>query len=381
MTEWLDFFRDLVAPGTNVSVMEWTIRVFLVVTTIIAIGAALSFAVRLLVKQAAKTATDWDDVLLQSLRLPLTLLIWIVGLTYVAEWFWDTSAHAELLTLAANVRALGVIFCLVLFLLRFLKGGEDVYLRRKQARDEYVDLAGVRAVNKLLKASVIITGVLMVLNTMGYSISGVLAFGGIGGIAVGFAAKDLLSNFFGGLMVYLDRPFIEGDWIRSPDRDIEGTVEHIGWRQTRIRSFARYPIYVPNSVFAQITIENPSRMECRRIHEVVGVRYDDLAKVGEMTKAIREMLQNHPEIDSGKTLIVNLNRFNDSSLDIMVYTYTRTTEWVNFHEVQQDVMLKVAEVVERCGGEIAFPTRTLHWAGEGAGERHDKNGTTLRSRA
>ena len=104
------------------------------------------------------------------------------------------------------------------------------------------------------------------MQALGYSISGVLAFGGIGGIAVGFAAKDLLANFFGGLMIYLDRPFSVGDWIRSPDKNIEGTVEEIGWRLTRIRTFDKRPLYVPNSTFTQISVENPSRMLNRRIY-------------------------------------------------------------------------------------------------------------------
>ena len=90
------------------------------------------------------------------------------------------------------------------------------------------------------------------MQTLGFSVSGVMAFGGIGGIAIGFAAKDLLANFFGALTIYLDRPFSEGDWIRSPDREIEGIVENIGWRLTVIRSFDKRPIYVPNSVFASI---------------------------------------------------------------------------------------------------------------------------------
>ncbi len=347
------------APSADASLMEWTVRMFISVVVVVTVGVVLSFIVGRLIAQAGKTANDWDDVLFKSMQLPVTLLIWVVGLTYTAELFWGFTDES-LLALASNLRALGVIFCFVLFLLRFLGMGEDIFLRRKEERDEEVDRAGVRAINKILKASVIITGVLMLLNTMGYSISGVLAFGGIGGIAVGFAAKDLLANFFGGLMVYLDRPFVEGDWIRSPDRELEGTVEHIGWRQTRIRSFARYPIYVPNSIFTQVAIENPSRMECRRIHEVVGVRYDDMPKVNDIVAAIREMLKTHPDMDTDQVLIVNLNEFNASSVDIMIYTYTKTTEWVRYHEVKQDVMLKVAEIIERHGGEIAYPTRTVH---------------------
>ena len=190
----------------------------------------------------------------------------------------------------------------------------------------------------------------------------VLAFGGIGGIAVGFAAKDLLANFFGGLMVYLDRPFVVGDWVRSPDKEIEGTVEEIGWRLTRIRTFDKRPLYVPNGIFAQIAVENPSRMSNRRIKEIVGVRYDDVGKVAAIVADIKDMLRAHPEIDQQQTLIVNFDQFSSSSLDILVYTFTRTTVWVSYHEIKQDVLLKIADIVAGHGAEMAFPTRTVHLA-------------------
>ena len=201
---------------------------------------------------------------------------------------------------------------------------------------------------------------LTALQTLGFSISGVLAFGGVGGIAVGFAAKDLLANFFGGFIIHLDRPFKVGDWIRSPDRNIEGTVEHIGWRLTTIRTFDKRPLYVPNAVFTTIAVENPSRMTNRRISETIGIRYADVHSMQKIVEEIREMLKNHEEIDSNQTLIVNFLAFNASSLDIMLYTFTKTTEWVRFHEIKEDVLLKVSDIIESHGAEIAFPTRTLH---------------------
>ena len=223
-----------------------------------------------------------------------------------------------------------------------------------------MDKTTVDAISKLLRVSVFITASLVVLQTLGYSISGVLAFGGIGGIAVGFAAKDLLANFFGGLTIYLDRPFAVGDWVRSPDREIEGTVEDIGWRLTCIRTFDKRPLYVPNSIFTTIAVENPSRMQNRRIYETVGIRYDDSAKMGTIVEKVKNMLLNHKEIDTTKTMIVNFNAFAPSSLDFFVYTYTKTTNWVRFHEIKQDVMLKIMEIVENEGAEIAFPTSTVH---------------------
>ena len=162
---------------------------------------------------------------------------------------------------------------------------------------------------------------MVALQSFGYSISGVLAFGGIGGIAVGFAARDLLANFFGGMMIYMDRPFNVGDWVRSPDKEIEGTVEKIGWRLTTIRTFDKRPLYVPNSIFNNISVENPSRMSNRRIKETIGIRYDDLSKMEKIISDVKKMLKQHTDIDTTKTLIVNFNEFAPSSLDFFIYTY------------------------------------------------------------
>ena len=202
--------------------------------------------------------------------------------------------------------------------------------------------------------------ILTVMQLFDYSVSGLLAFGGIGGIAVGFAAKDLLANFFGGLMIYLDRPFSVGDWIRSPDKEIEGTVEDIGWRLTRIRTFDKRPLYIPNSIFASISVENPSRMSNRRIYEKIGIRYDDVSKMNTIVTEVKLMLQKHEQIDNEQTLMVNFNKFSESSIDFFIYTFTKTTDWVYFHEIKQEILLKVAEIIENAGAEVAFPTSTIH---------------------
>jgi small-conductance mechanosensitive channel len=207
---------------------------------------------------------------------------------------------------------------------------------------------------------VVVLAVLTAAQTLEFKITGLLALGGVGGIAVGFAAKDLLANFFGGLTIYLDRPFSVGEWIRSPDKSIEGTVEYISWRHTRVRAFNKNPIYVPNAVFTSIVVENPSRMSHRRIRETLGLRYDDFAVVAPIVADIKEMLRAHEGIDATQTLIVNFNQFGASSLDILIYTFTRTIVWVEYHAVKQDVLLKIGEIVARHGAEIAFPTHTVH---------------------
>ncbi|MCA2428940.1 mechanosensitive ion channel family protein, partial [Vibrio chemaguriensis] len=237
---------------------------------------------------------------------------------------------------------------------RLITNIEDFVLEQKN-RDETT----VQAIAKVGRLFIITIGVLTIMQAFGLSLSGLLTFGGVGGLIVGLAAKDLLSNFFGGLMIYFDRPFKVGDWIRSPDRQIEGTVERIGWRMTSIRTFDKRPLYVPNSVFSNIVVENPSRMLNRRIYEVVGLRYDDADKVPEIITAVREMLKNHKDIDTRQTLIVNFDTFGPSSLNFFIYTFTKTVNWVRYHEVKQDVLLKVVGIIKEHNADIAFPTQTL----------------------
>ena len=307
--------------------------------------------------KAEKTKNVWDDAIIDSIKKPISLIIWAAGLYLAAEIIQEATG-AVIFNAVGPLRDTVIIGALAWFLVRLIKHGEQKLVEGEKA----VDPTTVDAIAKLLKVSVVITSLLVVLQTLGFSISGVLAFGGIGGVAVGFAAKDLLANFFGGLTIYLDRPFAVGDWIRSPDRDIEGTVEQIGWRLTRIRTFDKRPLYVPNSTFTTIAVENPSRMLNRRIYETIGIRYDDAGKMGTIVDKVKDMLTNHPEIDTRQTMIVNFNAFAPSSLDFFVYTFTKTTDWIYYHEVKQDVMLKIVDIIEKEGAECAFPTSTIHLA-------------------
>jgi len=256
------------------------------------------------------------------------------------------------------VRDVGVLLCITWFVLGIIRGAENMYI----ATSERLDETTAHALGKLLRLVVFITAGLVILQTLGYSISGVLAMGGVGGIAIGFAAKDLLANFFGGLIVYLDRPFAVGDWIRSPDREIEGTVEKIGWRVTQIRNFQSQPMYVPNSVFTTVIVENPSRMKNRRLYETIGLRYSDLTNMDKVVSEVETMLKQHEAIDANKTMMVNFNTFGASSLDFFIYCFTHTTRWVEFHEIKQDVMLRIADIINANHAEIAFPTSTIHLA-------------------
>jgi MscS family membrane protein len=345
----------------------WVAQVFAVVLVTLIIGSIVRRFVRHLIARSKATHVLLDDALFEALDGPARGLVWVVGLTFAAEVAPAADLAGEqaeyLISYIPGLRNLGILGMLTWFLLRFARGYEDHYIEYQQAKGEPTDVTLVHAVGKLVRASVAITATLVGLQTIGIDTTGLLAFGGVGGLAVGLAAQDLLANVFGGVTIYLDRPFSVGDWIRSPDQEVEGTVEQIGWRRTVIRTFDKRPLYVPNSAFTKISVENPSRMRNRRIYETIGVRYDDVNRLAPILTDVRAYLQSSPHIDTSQTLMVNFNQFGASSLDFFVYCFTRTTVWTEYHQVKEEVLLHISSIIEGHEAEIAFPTRTLHVAG------------------
>jgi len=338
---------------------SWLWQVMVVISVIFAINIGAYFLLRHIERIAARTPSVWDDALIKAARLPVTLLLWTLGAA-VALRIVHQHVGIPFFDWVAPSRNVLVISALAWLLIRLIRNAAQNVYTLRLAEEESVDRTTVDALSKLGRICVVVIAVLSILQTLGVSLAGVLAFGGIGGIAVGFAAKDLFANLLGGLTIYLDRPFTVGEWIRSPDKNIEGTVEQIGWRNTRIRAFNKNAIYVPNAVFSNIVVENPSRMTHRRIKETIGLRYQDIDKMAAIVADVKAMLRNHPEIDNDVTLIVNFTTFADSSLNFFIYTFTKTREWVFYHQVKQDVLLRIAQIIRDHGAEIAFPTRSLH---------------------
>ncbi|EAW39398.1 small-conductance mechanosensitive channel [marine gamma proteobacterium HTCC2080] len=307
-------------------------------------------------RSAERSAMRWDNVLTDALMRPSKWAIWLL-VVYLSLGLFEGAD--QLRTLVRQAADTALILLLAWIAQRALKGAEAELLSEHRGKRQSDDRATIRASLRLIRISVGIVVLLMVLQSLGVSVSGLLAFGGIGGIAVGFAARDLLANFLGGLSIYLDRPFTVGDWIRSPDREIEGTVEDIGWRMTRIRTFDQRPLYIPNSIFSSVAVENPSRMNNRRIYETIGIRYDDVAVMGRIVADVKAMLESHEAIDLSRTLMVNFVACGPSSLDFFIYAFTKTTDWATFHAIKQEVLLKVLSIISAQGAEVAFPTRTL----------------------
>ena len=354
---------ELIEPLRNwLTTHEHTWSVVVLLGTLL-LSLATRFVFARLVRRAGRNTTPWDEAIIDALGPPLRLFIWIVGLT-IAFRLSGFEVEETVHRAVRQARNIGIIAATSWFMLRMVNRGHDILVAQGEQDDESnsYDVSAVDATAKLLKLVVAIAAALAIMQTAGVSIAGVLTFGGIGGIAVGFAAKDLLANFFGGLMIYLDKPFKLGDWIKSPDRELEGVVEQIGWRITVIRNFENRPLYVPNATFSTIAIENVSRMTNRRIYETIGVRYDDGTRLDDIVSEVTAYLKEHEEIDQSQTLLVTFTAFGPSSLDFFVYCYTKTVSGPRYWRVKQQVLLDILGIIEKNGAECAFPTTTLHIA-------------------
>ncbi len=306
----------------------------------------------------SRTKTELDDILIEAIHKPVEFLIVIIGLGLS---LWTLGLPVE----PVNIQNGAVILMKILLTADILW----LFFRILDAISTYLMTAAAKTENRLddhlvplfRKSSKVFLGILgfvMLIQNLGYSVSGLLAGLGIGGLAVGLAAKDTLANVFGSIAILLDHPFSIGDWIAGSK--FEGVVEEIGFRSTRIRTFAKTQISIPNQVLANTTVNNFSRMPRRRIKFNLGVTYKTSAD--EMEKAvigIRKILTDMPEIHND-FFLVNFTDFGASSLDILVYCFTKTTDWADHLQARQDLLLQIMRYLESLDLEVAFPTRSIY---------------------
>lgn len=322
------------------------------------IGRRLVWAMfdRFAKRLAARTRSDLDDLLIEAIGRPAAWSVVVVGL------YLSLNALRPPAVVAAwggEALALGVTALISWLMFRLVNVLTGVLHRWAERTDSTLDDQLVPLVSKAAKVTVGMLATLLALQNLGYSISGLIAGLGVGGLAVALAAQKTLSDLFGSVMLLVDRPFTVGDWIKSPDGSIEGVVEEIGFRSTKVRTFEKTLIYVPNSRLADFIIDNIDRRSIRRVWITIGVTYKTTPD--QMTDAlarIKEILRSHQGVDQDFYLI-RFTDFGESSLDIMVYYFANTTVWDDYLAVREDVNLKIMRIIEDLGLEIAYPTRTI----------------------
>jgi MscS family membrane protein len=217
----------------------------------------------------------------------------------------------------------------------------------------------VPIVRKSLKLVVSIIGTVFILQNLNVDVGSLLAGLGLGGLAFALAAKDTVANFFGSIMIFIDKPFHVGDWIQIGD-DVEGTVEEVGFRTTRVRTFYNSMLTVPNARVTDSCVDNLGARQYRRYKADLSLTYNTPpAKISAFCEGVRQLIESLPGMRKDFYL-VEFTEFGDSGLNIMVYSFMHTPDWDTELRVRTNFNLAILQLAEDLGVEFAFPTRTLH---------------------
>lgn len=349
------------SSSTFVNLKQLGIAFLFVLGGLIGRRLLIIFMSRFVSRVTSRSETDVDDLVVEAIERPVGWVVVVVGLYLAAETFQPPPYVQEWLD-----RGLALVISVLLtwLMLRLVDVLAGVMHRWAERTDSALDDQLVPLVSKAAKVAVAIMAGLLVLQNMGYSISGLIAGLGVGGLAVALAAQKTVADLFGAVMLLVDRPFTIGDWVKSPDGAIEGVVEEVGFRSTRIRTFEKTLINVPNSRLADFVIDNMNRRPIRRVWITVGLTYSTTSKqMAAALESIKAILAAHDGVDQ-EFMLVRFTDFGSSSLDIMVYYFTKSIVWDEYLAVREDVNLKIMDALESLDLEIAFPTRTVHLAHE-----------------
>jgi len=358
MTIWTDLQNMLLL---DIPASRWIAALLILFITIVGRQWLLWLFERLTRSIAKRTATHLDNVLLEAAEKPAGWLLYTLGILATIHILNPPEVAFPLVSL---VDTLGRILSLAIsawFLWRLIDGLSSYFSAKAAQTESSLDDQLVPFITKTLKIFIVITAVLVIAQNMGYSISGLIASLGIGGIAVAMAARDTIANVFGSIMILVDRPFTIGDWVKAGD--FEGVVEEIGFRSTRIRTFEHTLVNVPNSLLANMVIDNIDARSKRRIKMRIGLTYSTTpAQMQQAIEGIEAILTQHPGVDQNFKL-VKFDEFADSSLSIFLYYFSADKNWAAYLQVRQEVNMQIMQLLESMQLDFAFPTRTVHLQG------------------
>lgn len=306
-------------------------------------------------KIASKTQTTLDDELIHSMAKPLSFIPVIFAI-YIAKEYIEVS---ETISTLAN-KLMGSLTILIIFwilfniikpLTRFIEKLENIF-----------DKSFISWIVKAIKIAFVFIGAATILEIWGIKIGPIIAGLGLFGVAVALGAQDLFKNLISGILILSERRFKIGDWVKV-NGVVEGTVENIGFRSTRIRRFDKSPVFVPNAHLSDNCVTNFSEMTFRRISWTIGLEYrTTTGQLQKIRDGIKDFLMGdvafvHPP---EAPLFVYIDKFSDSSIDLMLYCFTRTTQWQHWLEVKERLALQIIDIVNDANAGFAFPSQSIY---------------------
>ena len=345
-----DFFREQFfnIPLGNIIGAFFSFFFFLVLRKLFA-----NLVINVLHPFTKTTKINYDERIILALKGPLTFLFIIIGIRlFFALLFLET----EFINMIINSMIAYNVFWAIMELTYALRG--LVYRFTARFNPELSHEMG-NFILAFIRGIIIAVGLGVVLQVWGINVAGLVAGLGIGGLAFALAAKDTAANLFGSIALLFDKSIRIGEWIKIGE--VEGVVEDIGMRTTKIRSFGKSLIMLPNQMIANSPIQNFSRRGVRRIKMTIGLTYNtNSQQIENILAEIRTMLRSHEGIAQKETMLVNFTSFDDSSLGIFIYTFTNTANWAKYMDIKEDINLKIMKIVEENNSSFAFPSQSLY---------------------
>jgi len=356
INEFWQMVQDVWNNGLwGIDIGRYIIAICIILIFLIFRRILMHAAVNRIKKLASKTQTDLDDKIIHAAEAPLQFIPVILGI-YCAAAYLPLQGEVELVT-ERTVRSM-IVFTIFWTL---VKVTDPLSFILKKV-EELFSTSMVDWLIKAIKASFIFLGAATILEIWGIKIGPIIAGLGLFGVAVALGAQDLFKNLISGILVIGERRFNPGDWIRV-EGIVEGTVESIGFRSTLVRRFDKAPVYVPNSKLSDHAVINFSAMTHRRIYWKIGVEY---RTTKEQLRIIRDQIEQYilSEDDFAKPpdvpIFVRIDAFNDSSIDIMVYCFTKSTVWGTWLEIKEKLAYHIKDTVEAAGTGFAFPSQSVY---------------------
>lgn len=338
-----------------------------VIEIAIGLGLALilSFIFHRIVKKIRSKITKntpfWSKRVHRIIHVPLQVAIWGVGIDYAVDVLANHFKLESLSQYTGEVMAAFIVACIGWILLRWVR---EVFRHLAEKAHLLGVAAGTLiAVSKLCSFIVIIIIGMIILQIFDIGIAPLIAFGGIGAAGVAFAAKDIIANFFGGIMLHVTRIFsIEDEVVIPSHSNFMGIVKEIGWYTTVIEDYFRRPVYFPNATFTSAYVINESRRTHRRIKESIILDYSALPNIEKIVEDFNREVGNHPDVDNSQSFSIQFASFGQNGLEVFIYILVNKVSYIKFLRVKQEVYLIMKRIVDEYGATFTYPTTNVNLA-------------------
>lgn len=348
--EWLELARQFVASD------PWWLFPVVLAVALLALSQVVRWTLRFLWKRDRPEKKVWRSAIFHASSAPLQAAVWLFGVVVALRHYFPPDGGYPVIQ-EISLPAQDVLAILVVgwFLFRLIDRVEDNYFKRASAQGTHVDRTAATAIKKIAAIVAFLVTALAVVQALGVSIAGLLAFGGAAGIAVGFAAQNLVSNLFGGLTIFASRIFKLDEDIILKDVGLSGTVVHIGWRSTTIEEWNGKRVYVPNAVFNTDSLINHSRLMHRTLSQDVLLSYSDYDKINDVVEEGNKQLAAREDLGY---FVFRFSGFGDKALKLNVYAWVQSVPggsfvpYADFAETQQEILMNIADIARSKGCEV-----------------------------